>query len=98
MFLFLSALKLVFEIALLSLLGQGVLYLIAGPRRDTNIFYQLLKMVPQPFVSLARRITPAQVADRHVPFVAFFLLAIGWLVVTFERIRYCVGVGMEACQ
>jgi hypothetical protein len=95
---FLSALKLVIEIALLSLLGQGLLHLLAGPRRDTNVFYQLLKVVTGPFVAVARRLTPAKVADRHVPFVAFFLLAVGWLVVTFEKIRHCVGVGMEGCR
>lgn len=98
MLLFLSALKLVIEIALLSLLGQGLLYLLAGPRRDTNLFYQLLQMLTRPFVAVARRLTPAKVADRHVPFVVFFLLAVAWLIVTFEKIRYCVGVGMEGCR
>ena len=47
---------------------------------------------------MVRRLTPAKVADRHVPFVVFFLLAVAWLIVTFEKIRYCVGVGMEGCR
>lgn len=98
MLLFLSALKLVLEIALLSLLGQGLLFLLAGPRRDTNLFYQLLQVLTRPFVWVARRLTPARVADRHVPFVVFFLLAVAWLIVTFEKIRHCVGAGMEGCR
>lgn len=98
MLLFLSILKLVFEIALLSLLGQGFLFLLAGERRDRNIFYQLLQTLTRPFTAMARRLTPSRVADRHVPFVAFFLLAIGWVVVTIERIRLCVSVDMVGCR
>ena len=95
---FLSAVKLLAEIALLALVGQGVLYVLAGPKRDTNFFYGLLKAITNPVTWVARRITPRQVADQHVPFVAFFLLAIVWAVVTIEKIRYCVGVGMVGCK
>lgn len=98
MLLFLSSLKLVIEVALMCLLGQGVLYVLAGPRRDDNLFYQLLKMATRPFVAVVRRLTPSKVADEHVPVVVFFLLAVAWMVVTFEKIRYCVGVGVEACR
>lgn len=96
--LFLSGVKLVCEIALMALLGQGLLYLLAGAKRDTNVFYNLLKVLTNPFTKLARWIAPRQVADRHVPFVAFFLVSIIWAVVTFEKIRYCVGVDMVGCR
>lgn len=98
MLLFLSAMKLVCEIALMALLGQGLLYLLAGAKRDTNVFYNLLKVLTKPFVKAARWIAPRQVADQHVPLVAFFLLSIIWAVVTFEKIRYCVGVNMVGCK
>ena len=98
MFLLLSILKLVMEIALLSLAGQGVLYILAGERRDGNFFYQLLKVLTRPFTAAARRLTPSKVADRHVPFVAFFVLLLIWAVVTFEKIRLCVSVEMTGCR
>lgn len=98
MLFFLEAVKLVLEIALMALLGQGVLYVLAGEKRDGNFFYQLLKVLTNPFTKAARWITPRQVAERHVPFVAFFLLAVMWAVVTFEKIRYCVGVQMVGCR
>lgn len=98
MFLFLSAVKLVCEIALMSLAGQGLLYILAGPRRDSNFFYQLLKILTRPFTAAARWITPRQVGDHQVGFVAFFLLAIVWAVVTFERIQWCLQTGIEACR
>ena len=96
---FLSALKLLCEIALLALLGQGILYVLAGAKRETNLFYGLLKVLTNPFTKVTRALTPKLVADRHVPFVAFFWLVILWGVVTFEKIRHCVTVvGVEACK
>lgn len=75
MLLFVSAVKLVAEIALMALVGQGVLAILAGSRRDSNVFYQLFQVLTGPFVRGARLITPRIVLDRHVPIVAFLLLA-----------------------
>jgi len=93
----LEALQLILYIALLALLGQGVLYLLAGPRREHNVFYQLLRIVARPFTALVRRCTPAPVADRHVALLTFALLALAYGVVTFERIDLCVRIGVERC-
>ena len=95
---FLNIAQLVLYIALLALVGQGVLYVLAGPKRDTNLFYQLLQIVSKPFTLLVRKVTPKQVADRHVPVVTFFLLLIIYAVVTFEKISLCVEAGMEGCR
>lgn len=98
MLLFLSAAKLVCEIALMTLLGQGLLALLAGQQRQRNVFYQLLGVLTRPFTGLARVLAPRQVADQHLGFVAFFLLAIVWAVVTFEKVRYCISVEMVGCR
>jgi cytochrome b561 len=90
--------QLVLYIALLALLGQGVLYVLAGPKRADNLFYQLLQILSKPFTLLVRRITPRKVADEHVPVVTFFLLLIVYAVVTFEKIALCVETGMEGCK
>lgn len=95
---FLNIAQLVLYIALLALVGQGALYVLAGPRRQQNIFYQLLQVLSKPFTLLVRKITPSMVDDRHVPVVTFFLLLITYAVVTFEKIAYCVKAGMEACK
>ena len=93
-----SSIKLVAEIALMALLGQWLLGLLAGAKRDGNLFYQLLQVVSKPFTLLVRRITPKRVADQHVPLVTFFLLLIAYAVVTLERIALCVQTGVEACK
>lgn len=95
---FLAFVQLLLYIPLLALLGQGLLYVLAGPKRSTNIFYQLLALISKPFTLLVRKITPAKVADHHVPVVTFFLLVIAYFVVTFERIDLCIRVGVEHCK
>ncbi len=95
---FLNAAQLVLYVALLALIGQGVLYVLAGHRRQGNMFYQLLQVVSKPFTVPVRKLTPARVADRHVPVVTFCLLLIAYAVVTFEKINLCVEVGLGACR
>ena len=90
--------QLLLYIALLALVGQGALYVLAGPKREQNIFYQLLQIVSKPFTWLVRKITPHQVADRHVPVATFFLLLVVYAMVTFEKISLCVQSGMEGCK
>lgn len=94
----LNILQLLLYIPLLALLGQGVLFALAGAKRDSNLFYQLLQLISKPFTALVRKITPAQVADRHVPVVTFLLLLLVYAVVTFEKINLCVSLGVEQCK
>lgn len=94
----LNVLQLVLYIALLALAGQGLLYLLAGPTRERNLFYQLLRIVGRPFTGTLRRLTPSQVSDRHVGILTFALLALGYGVVTIEKVRWCVRIGVEQCR
>lgn len=93
-----STLKLIAEIALLALFGQWVLGLLAGAKRDSNLFYQILQIVGKPFVVAARFITPKQIIDRHVPLVAFLLLLFVWIGSTLMKIRICLEIGVELCK
>jgi hypothetical protein len=91
-------LKLLAEIALLALMGQGVLALLAGAKREQNLFYQVLQILTRPFVAGARFITPKVVLDRHVPIVAFLLLFFVWVAATMAKISICVRIGVEVCK
>jgi hypothetical protein len=98
---FLSTLQLVLYIALLALVGQGVLYGLAGAKRESNFFYKLLQVLSKPFTWLVRKITPRQVGDSQVPLVTFFLLVVFYAVVTFERTDLCIRsnmVGQAGCR
>jgi hypothetical protein len=96
--LFVNILKTIAEIALLALVGQWLLGLLAGARRDTNFFYRVLDVMTRPFVRLARLLSPPIVLDRHLPLVAFMLLALGWLAVTIMKINICLEIGVAQCK
>ena len=99
MLLLYSSLKLVAEIALMALLGQWLLGLLAGARRDSNIFYQILQVITRPFTWAARLLSPKQlVIDRHVPLVAFLLVLMIWVFATILKIQSCVEIGVEQCH
>ena len=95
---FLNLLQLVLYIPLLALAGQGALYVLAGPKRDSNFFYRLLQLLSKPFTVVVRKLTPKLVADTHVPIVTFFLVPTIYFVVTFERIDLCMRIGLEHCR
>jgi cytochrome b561 len=98
---FLNAVQLVLYIALLALLGQGVLYVLAGAKRESNFFYKLLQVISKPFTLVMRKITPSQVADKHVPLATFAILVVVYALVTFERADLCVKsqlIGQAGCR
>lgn len=89
--------KLLAEIVLLALLGQWLLGLLAGARRERNPFYRALQIVTQPVMRLVRLITPRVVLDRHIPLAAFVLLAMAWLLATIAKVNLCLQLGVQAC-
>jgi hypothetical protein len=98
MLFFITLLKTIVEIALMALAGQWVLGILAGAKRDRNVFYKVLEVVASPFVRLVRFITPKVVLDRHIPLAAFLLLCVGWLVLTATRISLCLETGVNTCR
>lgn len=98
MLLLVEILKLVAEIALLSLAGQWVLGLLAGRKRDQNLFYQLFQVLTKPFIKGARLLSPRVVLDQHLPVVAFLLLTFVWVVATITKIDICVRIGVHLCK
>lgn len=66
--------QLLVAFAAMLLIGQGAVYLLSFGKQETNIIYRFFRFLTSPVVRFVRRVTPAKVADRHVPLVAFFLL------------------------
>lgn len=98
MLLFVEIVKLLAEIALLCLAGQWVLGLLAGKRRDQNMFYQLFQVLTRPVIRGARLLSPRVVLDQHLPLVAFLLLFFVWVVATLTKIDICVRIGVHLCK
>lgn len=92
--LLLGVLRALVETAGLFLLGQGLLHVLIGGARDTNVVYQLFRIVTRPVLRAARAITPRIVVDRHLPFVAFFLLFWLWIGLAYLRRLLCIANGI----
>ena len=80
-----SIVRALVEVALLALIGQGVVALLAGARRATNPIYQLFAVVTRPVIRVVRFVTPKPILDRHVPFVTFFLLFWLWIFLAWAK-------------
>jgi hypothetical protein len=96
--LLIEILKLLAEIALMALAGQWVLGLLAGRRRNENLFYQLFQVLTRPLIAGARLISPRVVLDQHLPLVAFLLMVFVWIVATITKIDICVRIGVHLCK
>lgn len=77
------------EVALLTLLGQGLLALLTGARRQGNPVYQLFQIVTRPVLAVVRKLTPSLIIDKHLPVVAFFLLFWLWIGLAYLKRAYC---------
>ena len=71
------------ELAGMFLLGRGLLWVLAGRKRMDNIFYQVLSIVTDPLLRLARWIAPRVVMDSYIPAIAFGLVLWVWLAIVF---------------
>jgi hypothetical protein len=80
-----SILRAMVEIAMLSLLGQGILALLAGNKREANPIYQLFRVLTGPVIRLIGKLAPRQIIARHLPFVTFFVLFWLWILLAYIK-------------
>ena len=86
------------ELAFLFLAGRGLLYVLAGSKRQGNIFYQLFCILTAPLLKAARWITPRFVVDAHIPLVTLMLLAWIWLAAAFWALPTMCNSGKYDCS
>ncbi len=89
--LILGVLRALVEVAMWFLAGQGLLYLLAGRGRANNPMYKLFLLVTSPVIKLMRLISPPQILDKHLPFVAFFVLFWAWIGLAYLKREYCAA-------
>ncbi len=94
--LIISILRALTEVALLSLLGQGLVAFLAGSRRATNPVYLLFQVITRPVLRIVRMVTPQIIIDKHVPFVAVFLLFWLWILLAYIKRTLC-GIDELVC-
>ena len=72
-------LRVLVEICLFALIGQGILAVLPGVDREKNVFYLILKTIASPGWRVARWVSPRFVLEQHVGWVALFLLGVLWI-------------------
>jgi hypothetical protein len=75
------------EFAALLIVGQGLVFLLSFGRHEQNVVYTFMRFLTSPVVKAARWVSPRVVVDKHVPAVAFFLLFVIWVFLTFMKFQ-----------
>jgi uncharacterized protein YggT (Ycf19 family) len=96
MLMFTTGLKMWAEIALMALLAQALLALLAGPARARNPIYQLLQWLTTPLLQPLRRLLPAA-GEPRLRWLLALTLGLVWLLATGLKLRYCLSVGVAHC-
>jgi hypothetical protein len=89
-------LKALTEVAGVAFLGQGVLWVIAGAKREQNFVYKLFVTLTSPVFRITRIITPRLVLDRHLWLVVLFLLVVLWVALTVFKIKLVLDAAAAA--
>jgi hypothetical protein len=90
-----TMLRALVEIAGCFMLGQGLLYLFAGRKRNENFVYQLFALLTRPVMKISRAITPRLVRDNHIPVAAFLLLLWLWIGLAIAKRHICVSQALD---
>jgi len=86
------------ELAGMFLLGRGLLVVLAGRKRASNIFYQVICIVTNPVIKAVRWVTPRMVMDSHIPVVAFVVVLWIWLAIVFWVLPEMCGSASYDCS
>ena len=92
MFQMITIFKAMVEVALFAFVGQGILYVLAGARRDKNLVFVMLKTVTMPVTKFIRFVSPGIVMDRHIPLASFILLIVLWAGLTIGKVMLVLQV------
>ena len=98
MLLMVVILKSLIELSLMFIVARFLLGLLAGAKRSTNVFWQLLDVAAKPALRLTRRVSPRVILDQHIPLAAASWLLVAWVLVVKVKIDLCLQIGVGACQ
>ena len=77
------------EVALLSLLGQAMIGFLAGGAREKNPIYSLFAIITRPPIQIVRLMAPKAIHDKHIPYLAFFILFWLWILLASIKHSLC---------
>ena len=90
--------KSLIELSFMFILGRFLLGLLAGAKRDNNVFWQLLDVASKPALWITRKISPKLILDQHIPLATSSWLLISCFVTLQLKIEICLEMGSAACR
>ena len=90
--------KSLIELSIMFIIGRFLLGLMAGPKRDNNVFWQLLDVASKPALWITRKISPKLILDQHIPLATSSWLIIAWVLMVQLKIDMCLELGISTCQ
>jgi hypothetical protein len=90
--------KSLIELSLMFIVGRFLLGLLAGDKRDQNVFWQLLDVASKPALWITRKISPKLILDQHIPLATSSWLIIAWVLMVQLKIDMCLELGVTTCQ
>jgi hypothetical protein len=90
--------KSLIELSLMFIVGRFLLGLLAGAKRDQNVFWQLLDVASKPALWITRKISPKLILDQHIPLATSSWLIIAWVLMVQLKIDMCLELGISTCQ
>jgi hypothetical protein len=91
-------LKSLIELSLMFIVGRFVLGLLAGAKRQSNLFWQMLDVAARPSLWLTRKVSPKLILDQHIPLAAASWMLVAWVLVVKLKIDICLQAGAATCQ
>lgn len=91
-------LKSLIELSLMFVVARFLLGLLAGAKRSTNVFWQLLDVASKPALWITRRVSPKLILDQHIPLATASWLLIAWVLIVKVKVDLCLQMGATACQ
>jgi hypothetical protein len=98
MLLIVVILKSLIELSLMFIAARFLLGLMAGAKRTTNVFWQLLDVASKPALWITRKISPKLILDQHIPLATASWLIIAWVLVVKLKVDMCLQAGAAICQ
>lgn len=102
MLLFVTAVKLLAEIAWMALLGRWVLaawlHRLHPSGQAQNVFVWVLDTLCRPVLAAVGWVAPRWVPRAYLPVLAWAGLSGVWLAATLTKIVWCLELGVQACR
>jgi hypothetical protein len=80
-----SAIRAIVEMLGLCMIGQGILYFLAGRQRATNRVYQLFDLITKPPRRIVATFLPRSTSGAAIGMLSFAIVLILWLGLAFVR-------------